>query len=700
LLLLAGFLSGTSLPAVGQGVLPPLTVEATPAKKASGQSKAAAKKASPTAAASEPAQAPMPAAPSGSPVTSSGKRDQDPLAVPAGIEVVKPADLTSRNFNAVSDLDRAFIDTNIRQRSSRAYSNITVRGQSSVDFYNPSVGLYIDGLPQDQTTFAQLLPLGLERVELLYGPQGTLYGRNTIGGVLNIVTRKPGEEPHFEGLFRTGSLERGAAVLGSAPIINNVLYGDIALAYSAEDGEYIDTLTGDRLGDTGDRSGRVRLRYAPKGGPLDVMLMAAHSDVKSDEERFVLESLFRQRGAVPDAFLPAHYTLATDSLGLTASYDLGFATISSRTGYQDRVLDRTVFGTYTPEDQQTLNQEITIASNAKLRAPYDYLFGLYYQNLDFERRVPVAGQTTRQTVNSYAAFGEMTWHVTDRLDVTAGVRYDYETADGQGLGAIVVNETKDSDAVTPKVALGYKLTDEWRVYGLYSTGFKPGGFVRNISAPLPSFTYDPQFTDNFEIGTKYRSADGRIELWAAAYYNLSKDYQLFVGPQPFQVLQNAGEVEAKGINVTAKFDIWDAWRVRAGLGLNETKFTKYDNPAAPADFTGNTVPYAPEVTANVNVSYALRLSDGLGLLIPHVGLSYVSEIFFDESNTIGQDAYVLWDAGITWQPSDKASLSLFVDNIADEVYAVYGFNAAPTLPGNVYQLGQGRLIGATLKLSY
>ncbi len=117
-------------------------------------------------------------------VVSSGKRDEDPLNVPAGIDVATPADLTPRNFTNITDLDRVFIDTNIRQRSSRAYANITVRGQSSVDFYNASVGIYIDGLPQDQTTFGELLPLGLDHVELLYGPQGTLYGRNSVGGVL------------------------------------------------------------------------------------------------------------------------------------------------------------------------------------------------------------------------------------------------------------------------------------------------------------------------------------------------------------------------------------------------------------------------------------------------------------------------------------------------------------------------------------
>jgi len=685
--------------------LEPLTVEgaAKSAAKPKGKktTKKAAQQPSPTPA---PAPQPIEATRAGGSarVVTSGKRAQDPLDVPAGIDVATQADLAPRNFANVTDLDRVFVDTNIRQRSNRAYANITVRGQSSVDFYNPSVGVYIDGLPQDQTTFGQLLPLGLDHVELLYGPQGTLYGRNAVGGVLDVVTRKPDNTAHFESLTSYSNLERTAAVLASAPIIKDVLCGDVALAYKFEEGEYSDMLTNEEFGYAEDRSGRVRLRYAPKGGPLDVMLMAAHSEISSDEERFVLEPYIDQRTSMPEALFPSFYRLETDSFGLTASYDLGFAKLASRTGYQDRAFDRLTTGFYTPEDQQTFNQELTLASNPRIGNAIDYLFGLYYQNIQFSRYTrnlsPFGPQTLDQDIDTYAAFGELTWHVTNRFDITGGVRYEYEKADGTGFGVVPLQLATDSDAVTPKVELGYKLTDEWRLYGLYSTGFKPGGIVRNVLIPMPTYTYDPQRTDNFEVGSKFRSRDGRTELWAGFYYNVSEDYQLFVGPQPAQILQNAGEVEAKGINLTAKTYLWEDTRVSAGLGLNKTKFTEYRNPAALLDFTGNTVPYAPEVTVNASLEHLIRLGDGLGTLIPHVGLSYVSEIYFDESNALGQHAYTLWDAGLTWQPTANMEANFFVDNITDETYAVYGF----TYPGvgNLYQLGQGRLVGASLRLSY
>ena len=94
----------------------------------------------------------------------------------------------------------------------------------------------------------------------------------------------------------------------------------------------------------------------------------------------------------------------------------------------------------------------------------------------------------------------------------------------------------------------------------------------------------------------------------------------------------------------------------------------------------------------------LHLGGGLGMLVPHFGVTYIGEIFFDESNTVGQGAYTLLDAGLTWQPREHAQVNLFVDNITDKTYAVYGFNQPGF--GNLYQLGQGRLVGASLKLSY
>lgn len=627
------------------------------------------------------------------PITiSATKQPQELGKIDAMVGVATPEDMTGRNITNLNEIDRLFPDMLIRSRGNSAYSSVTIRGQSSVDFYNPSVQIYVDGLPQDQTTFGQMLPAGLEQVEVLYGPQGTLYGRSAVGGVINVVTRKPDDELRVFASAAYGNLERDVSLLASTPLVPGKLYGDIALGYQRNLGEYQDFFTGDEVGNNEDWNGRVRLRYAPVGGPLDIMVSAARDKLYSEEEQYVLAADREERIAYP---VPSSFSLVTNSFGLVASYDLGFATLSSLTGYQDRTLDRTGFGSYQPEDQSTLSQELRLSSMGET---FDYVAGGFFQYLDFERRVPALAQTTRQKIYTYAVFGEATWHATDRLDITGGLRFDYEKNHADATGGVTLTGDDSSHAISPKVALGYQLTDGLRAYALYSTGFKAGGFTRTMTVENIAFTYDPQTSHNFEVGLRGDLFGGRLQFTAAGYYTYTQDYQLFVGLQPYQYLQNAGDVEAKGFDLAVTAYPLDALRITAGLGLNDTTFVSYDNPANPdIDLKGGTVPYAPQVTANVNLEYAWELPGGLGTLVPHGGFQYIGRTYFDELNTIQQGGYALFDAGLSWR-CGRITADAYVENIGDKTYATYGFDGGPYL-GDAYQLGPGRSFGIRLGVS-
>ena len=545
----------------------------------------------------------------------------------------------------------------------------------------------IDG-PEAAAKFAGTLTAGFSR---------NVYGRNAIGGVFNIVTRKPDDVFRFDATAAYGNLEYDGAMLVNVPIVPDALFADFAIAGLKEEGEYEQMVTGDDIGDTDDWNGRVRVRFAPSDSPWDIMLSAAHDDVSSDEEQYVPEAFFDQRIALP---LDSHYTLETNSYGATVSYDLGFAEITSLTGYQDRDLDRTIQGLYSPETQTTFSEEFRLASHEVDGSRFDYVLGLFGQRIDFERQVPMFVQTSQQTIDSYAAFGELTWHATDRFDITPGLRFDYEKAEATAIGIVTLQDSDSWTAVSPKLAFGYDFTENWRGYALYSTGFKPGGFTRTVSIGNIAYTYDPQHTNNFEIGTKVKAFDGLLEITAAAYYNVTDDYQMFVGIQPVQYLQNVGEVEARGVDLTLKAYPTDQLQLTGALAFNNTEFTEYENPFFPTlDYTGNTVPYAPPVTANINAAYLFDLPSVPGDLTVHGGVTFVGETFFDETNAVGQDAYALLDAGLTWKAGENFSFDVFVDNITDETYAVYGYNSG-TAFGALYQLGEGRSYGARVNARF
>lgn len=622
------------------------------------------------------------------------KRDQDLYRLDGMADTAEAQDALDRNVRAITQLDRLFPDTQIRARSGNIYANLTVRGQSSPDFYNPSTQVYVDGRPQDQAALGQVLPLDTDTIELLYGPQGTLYGRGTIGGVLSITTRRPGNRLEIDGMAGGGTFDREAAARLSAPLIDGLLYGDIALGHLEKLGDYRDS-QGNRIGDTNNDNGRVRLRYAPTGGPLDIMVTAARTRISSDEEQFVAAADIGARRVLP---VPSHYKLNLVSFGLDASYDLGFAKLSAITGYQDRELDRTIMGYHTPEDQRTISQELRLASSPGQGRALDYVIGAYYQNLDFERRVTAARQISRQMIDSYALFGETTWHVTDRFDITPGLRFDHEQVDAEASGGVTLSGNENYSALSSKLALGYQISPGLRAYALYSSGFKAGGFTRNVSPANIAFTYDPQTSHNFEIGGKGRLLDGRLSWSAAAYYTLTDDYQIFVGQQPNQYLQNAGEVIAKGLDLKLTALPTDALRIIAGLGINRTEFTAYRDPANPGlSYKGNQVPYAPQVTATLSADYRFLLPGDWGTLVPRVGLTYAGKTYFDEANSLGQDGYALVDAGITWAYNDHLSLTAYADNLTDKRYTTYGFAGAG---GGYYQLGTGREIGARLNVKF
>ena len=208
-------------------------------------------------------------------------------------------------------------------------------------------------------------------------------------------------------------------------------------------------------------------------------------------------------------------------------------------------------------------------------------------------------------------------------------------------------------------------------------------------------SYDPQTSQNFEVGAKTQFFNKRVEFSIAAYNVVTDGFQLSVGPVQGQYLQNVGKVESKGVDLKLKLLATDHLRLTTGVAFNHSRFSDYVNPANPGvNLTGNTLPYAPPVTANLNIEYLIDLPKGAGQLTPHVGVTYVRKTYFNETNTIEQSAYALLDAGISWKANDALTASIFADNITDKVYAVYGFNARPL--GDVFQVGRGRLVGGRL----
>ena len=469
------------------------------------------------------------------PVTvTANKREQEQDKVDGSVSVRTAEDLKAAGVNTVADLEKVFTGLQIRSRGSSAYANVSVRGVTSPDFYNPAVQIYVDGVPQSSSHFVQTL-MDAERVELLRGPQGTLYGSNAYGGVINIITRKTEQA---SGKVAAGFATRGQSTDASAttPIIPDMLYGDVAVSSSWRDGRIDDATSGEKdVDDSVDRNGRVRLRYAPKGGPLSITVSGQRETLHSNEE--VVVANVHDLTSKSSVYAKPRLDKTVDTFALGADYRLGGGTLSSVTSYQDLTLDRFAYGMVQPEEQTTFSQELRYAFGQG--GSLSGVVGGFFQNSDFDRHTDPyqgwfgASDNTIKT-RSLALFGEATYAVTKQVDLTGGMRYSHDRSEidfrraSSGVAGFAFNNDADFDSVTPKVALGWQATPDHRLYAQVSRGYKPGGFNHAVTIADDAKGYDPETSTNWELGWHGAMLDRRIQANVAAYWIAAEDKQIYI----------------------------------------------------------------------------------------------------------------------------------------------------------------------------
>lgn len=642
------------------------------------------------------------------------KRAQELEKVDGAVSVRTGEQLREAGVTTVADLEQVFPGLVIRTRGNRAYANVTVRGMSSPDYYNPSVQIYVDGVPQLPSAFTQPL-LDVERVEFLRGPQGTLYGRNAYGGVINIITNRS-DKGRVTASITAGTPESWGEVAGTLPLSANGLFLDLAVKAEHAFGSVTDASTGANNVDTAtDMIGRVALRYQPVGGNFDGTLAFSREYTESHEELYLLNSQVQNRAYFSAIQGPIPLLeRSVNTLSATGNWMFGDFKLTSVSSYQEVDLTRDIAvgpGTLMsfPENDAAFSQEVRLAYDNG--GPVTGVMGLFYQHDDFTRDadgyVPFYGASTNAvTTNSYAIFGEATWQVTSAFDITGGLRlsYDESTIDFTRYGgnyfgyyAGSFSNSADFTGLQPKLAVGYQLNDTTRLYGLISRGYKPGGFNHAVTYPQDEEAYEPETAWNYEVGLRTATPDRSVELSSALYYISSTDKQIYVGPVGFQVIRNAGEAESYGIELEARWRATDRLSFGATATYGRSVFTDFTDPTTGQNYDGNTVPYAPNATANLLARYVFdqRLIDGTIAL--EGAVHYISATYFNEANTLSQPAYTTVDASLELAWNSGVSLKLFAENIFNETYVTYSYASGANVFSNV---AQGRLVGLTLRGSY
>ena len=596
---------------------------------------------------------------------------------------------------------------------------------------DPGVGLYIDGVYVGRNQGAALDLLDLERVEVLRGPQGTLFGKNTIGGAVNVVSRKPTGTAGGHASFTAGQDGRlNGSVSGEMPLGNQAAIR-FSILGKHRNGVGEQVFTGAETGDEDSLSGRARVHWHGAGAEFSLAVDATRA-----RQAAMPHSLYEQSdwlGVAPcyrragDGYAPCPTGSETDPFVSYSLDDLDTAqelfgvsanlasdvseglVFKSVTAYRDMEYlgsveidgapQRIVYYRETGASHQ-FSQELQLSGSTGDEV--DWIAGIYYfteggdndqVNDEFGA---LANRLTQVDTKSHAVFGQATMELTNDLKLTVGLRYteeskDYDLAfrsldanggqayDESGQPAYVVPPTALDDAwdaVSGTLSLSYGIADGTMVHGTYSRGFRSGGYAARPSRISSVGGYDPEYVDMFELGLKALALEDRLRLNAAIYRNDYKDYQAQVnrvGNRFDTRVLNAAEAGIDGVELEVAALLSAALRVDATFAYIDARILKVDlDPSLEANFTaGHRLPYVSKYTLSVSPQLDFGLENG-GTLPVRIDYSYRDDFFGQIANSPfeREEGYGLVNARVEYGAANRDwSVALYGINLADEKYA-------------------------------
>lgn len=618
--------------------------------------------------------------------------------------VVTAEELNDANVTSTSKLGRVLPGLNVENSGTLLFPSISLRGVSSAqDFYNPAVTLYVDGIPQLATNTVQTLT-DVQSVEMLRGPQGTLYGKSAQGGVVNIVTQRPDSTPrgYVEGGVSSRDSYRGKINL-SGPIQDGLLYGSVTLLRQVDDGNFINPSTGSNdLGGTRASAGNIRLRLAPDDQPWEAGFSVTEECTRATQDTYLPFNDLKGRVlSIADGAPDPYLRRCTHSQALNGQYTTDNWIFNLVGAWQQQNYDRTFpNGTLVAEMPERWNQdvqELRAATYGDGRA-LDMVFGLYRQNtrqkINLAYDMPTMNymQTHSYTASeTLAAYGDLTWHVADRVDLGGGVRVSHDKSStryhGSVLGAAFGDgNSEDDDRVLGQVSAGYLLADGWRVYTRIAQGYKPAGFNVIPTANVAATPYAAEKSINYEIGSRYEA--GSLLLQGAVFYTHTRDMQLYSGPAGMQTIDNAGSADASGVELSAKWQFVPGWSWDIDGNLIRSEFTS-DSEL----YQDKKVPFVPRYGAGTSINGVIDTQ--YGALMPRLAVNLVGAHYFDGDNLLRQGAYTTTDLRLGWQATDRLNVAMYVDNLFDRRYRTYAYASGDT---GFAQVNEGRTVGVDVRV--
>ncbi len=679
-------------------------------------------------------------------IVTAEKKEDDIQKIPSSISNISSEQVEQyRLWNAK---DITAISPNVYSANPGDNRNVTsIRGVTTTS-YDPAVATYIDGVNQFNLDTYIAPIFDIERIEILRGPQGTLYGRNAMGGVINIITKEPTNATHGFAELNIGEYGQQRYSLGlRTPLIKDKVFVGIAGMFDRADGFYDNTYYDRDFDKRHSFTGNYYLKYLvdPR---LSVTLNVKHHSNRNDGA-FALapdpETAFSKPYEVEQNALT---TLIDNTLNtsLNIHHAGSIANFTSLTTYQTnhRYYENPIDGDFSPADIITIGnnygdqwnhvkvwtQEFKFTSSPSVYSPFQWTAGSYLFHQDspnkqathFGENGDLFGaqpntsilNTTEAKSKGIAFYGQATYVINEYFDVSLGARFDYEKKEQRVLGEYLVGDdpnpvfetqpdtsaTASYNAFSPKLSLTYHLSDDYHAYATASRGYRTGGFTQLSADPSQPalYEYKPEYSTSVEVGMKNNFLHNRVRLNFSLFYILVNDAQVptLVLPQALTVTKNAGELVSKGAELEFSATPSKGWQIDYNLGYTHAEYRKLTVPdeGAEVNLEGNKQLFTPEVTSMLAVQFGHKVSEwqSLKLVIRGEAMCMGAQ-YFDLANTIKQGAYNLYNAraGVA---GDNFELMFWMRNISDKRYISYAYDFGGT------HLGDPRNFGVTLRAMF
>ncbi len=608
-------------------------------------------------------------------------------SLPVSVTAVTRSTIEDANIQQVKDASVYAPNTFINEFTARALSNPFFRGIGGSPA-NPGVTTFIDGVPQLNSYSSSIELIDVDQVEFVRGPQGALFGRNTAGGLVNIVSRRPSDvwTAGAEGGFGNYNLRdfRGAA---SGPLVENELAVSLAGGYSARDGYTRNDFNGRDVDSREGEFGKGQLLFKPNDRLELRLLISGEHDHDGDYALGDLNYIrahpnhvsrdftagFNHRDVIAPTLLATYYGEAADVTSISGGVwwrnegltDLDYGVASPANFFLNATRDDV-------EEQHQFTQELRFSSPREKpielgSMSLSWQSGVFFFTQSYEQSAantfapPLAFESGRSSADlddlGAGVYGQIKLTLWERLDAFAGLRFDYEDKDAKlGSSAAAPASLHDNfSEVSPQFGLAWRFASNHTAYASAARGYKAGGFnppPAGIPAPASMQEYGAEHTWNYEVGYKSKWFDGRLEATASLFYIDWRGLQLnqqipLSGGQYF--IGNAGAAASKGVEFELLYRPLRGWDLFGSVGYAEAKFlsgsTAFNPNLSPPSGSnqnvgGNRLPFTPGVTGNLGTEVFWSPRRPLTLYIRAEAI-VCGEFLYDASNAQGQPTYAL-----------------------------------------------------------